>query len=241
MCSVTSPPRRLVCSMGPIPMAGVSRRCGVSATMKRSRRRTSDSASAWPVAMGAGPIRSAPVSGSIRHSVSSCTTARPSTGSSSTMAWTGCAGTACSSDSRRDEATRMAPTADVTMRWLRELQFEGNGTGRPPILVDGNSKAATSPVELLLVAAATCTASDVVIMLQKQRVKLEGLDITVRGTRRETEPRRYPAIAFRFVVRGEGADDVKVRRAIDLSLEKYCSVVPSLAPDISISYDVAHS
>ncbi len=117
----------------------------------------------------------------------------------------------------------MAPTADVTMRWLRELQFEGNGTGRPPILVDGNSKVATSPVELLLVAAATCTASDVVIILQKQRVKLEGLDITVRGTRRETEPRRYTAIAFHFVVRGEGADDAKVRRAIDLSLEKYCS------------------
>ena len=109
----------------------------------------------------------------------------------------------------------MAPTADVTMRWLRDLQFEGNGTGRPPILVDGNSKAATSPVELLLVAAATCTASDVVIILQKQRVKLERLDISVQGTRRETEPRRYTAIAFHFVVRGEGADDVKVRRAIE--------------------------
>jgi len=119
----------------------------------------------------------------------------------------------------------MAPTADVTMRWLRELQFEGNGTGRPAILVDGNSQAATSP--------------DVVIILQKQRVKLEGLDITVRGTRRETEPRRYTAIAFHFAVRGDGADDAKVRRAIDLSLEKYCSVVASLAPDIAISYDVA--
>src|SRR5213075_2144220 len=114
----------------------------------------------------------------------------------------------------------MAKTADVTMRWLRDLQFEGSGSGRPPILVDGDSKVATSPVELLLLAAATCTASDVVIILQKQRVKLEGLEIAVRGTRRETEPRRYTAIAFHFAVRGEGADDLKVRRAIDLSLEK---------------------
>jgi len=133
----------------------------------------------------------------------------------------------------------MARTAEVTMRWLRELQFEGNGTGRPPLLVDGDSKAATSPVELLLLAAATCTASDVVIILQKQRIKLEALEIAVQGTRRETDPRRYTAIAFRFDVRGEGADEVKVRRAIDLSLEKYCSVVASLAPDIAISYDVA--
>jgi putative redox protein len=131
-----------------------------------------------------------------------------------------------------------ARVAEVSMRWLRDLQFEGSGTGRPKILVDGDSKAATSPVELLLVAAATCTASDIVIILQKQRVKLEALDIVVHGTRREEEPRRYTAIAFHVSVRGEGADEVKVRRAVDLSLEKYCSVVASLAPDIAISYDV---
>ncbi|SRR5881628_1860472 len=132
----------------------------------------------------------------------------------------------------------MARTAEVTMHWLRDLQFEGSGSGRPAILVDGDTKAATSPVELLLLAAATCTASDVVIILQKQRVKLERLEIAMRGTRREEEPRRYTAIAFHFAVRGEGLDDTKLRRAIDLSLEKYCSVVASLAPDIAISYDV---
>ena len=124
------------------------------------------------------------------------------------------------------------------MRWTEQLQFEGGAPGRPRILVDGDSRAATSPVELLLLAAATCSASDVVVILQKQRVKLAALDVTVRGTRRETEPRRYTAIAFTFTIRGEGADETKARRAIDLSLEKYCSVVASLAPDISISYDV---
>ena len=131
-----------------------------------------------------------------------------------------------------------APTAKVTIRWKEGLQFEGGPAGRPAVLVDGDSRAATSPVELLLVAAATCTAADVVIILKKQRVTLAALDVAVVGTRRETEPRRYTAIAFHFTVRGEGADETKVRRAIDLSLEKYCSVVASLAPDISISYDV---
>lgn len=132
----------------------------------------------------------------------------------------------------------MARTAEVTLRWLRDLQFEGGGAGKAAILVDGDSTAATSPVELLLLAAASCTASDIVIILQKQRIQLETLDIAVRGTRREEQPRRYTAIAFHFAVRGAGADDLKVRRAIDLSLEKYCSVVASLAPDIPISYDV---
>ena len=135
----------------------------------------------------------------------------------------------------------MAPprTAEVTVRWKQQLQFEGEGKGRPPILVDGgDSRTATSPVETLLLAAATCTASDVVIILQKQRIKLEALDIAVNGTRRETEPRRFTAIAFHLTVRGEGADETKVRRAVDLSIEKYCSVIASLAPDIAISYDV---
>ena len=131
-----------------------------------------------------------------------------------------------------------ARIAEVSMRWLHDLQFEGSGNGRPRVLVDGDGKAATSPVELLLLSAATCTASDIVIILQKQRVKLAALEVAMVGTRRETPPRRYTAIAFHFTIRGEGAEETKARQAIDLSLEKYCSVVASLAPDISISYDV---
>lgn len=135
----------------------------------------------------------------------------------------------------------MSRTAAVTMRWLEQMQFEGRGKGgdRPTILVDADTTVATSPVELLLLAAATCTASDMVIILQKQRVKLEVLEIAVDGTRRDEEPRRFTAIAFHIRVRGDGADDAKVRRAVDLSIEKYCSVIASLAPDIPITYDVA--
>lgn len=135
----------------------------------------------------------------------------------------------------------MPRTAVVTMRWLKELQFEGRGTGGdgPNILVDADTRVATSPVELLLLAAATCTASDIVIILQKQRVGLESLDVEVTGTRRDEEPRRFTALAFHVRVRGAGADESKVRRAIDLSIEKYCSVIASLAPDIPITYDLA--
>lgn len=135
----------------------------------------------------------------------------------------------------------MPRTAAVTMRWLKELQFEGRGTGGdgPNILVDADTRVATSPVELLLLAAATCTASDIVIILQKQRVGLESLNVEVTGTRRDEEPRRFTALAFHVRVRGAGADESKVRRAIDLSIEKYCSVIASLAPDIPITYDLA--
>jgi putative redox protein len=129
-------------------------------------------------------------------------------------------------------------TAGVTMRWRERLVFEGGGRDRPPIVVDGDSTVATSPVELLLLAGATCTSADVVSILEKMRVGLRSLEVAMTGTRREEYPRRFTAIHFQFSVSGEGADEAKVRRAVDLSLEKYCSVMASLAPDIRVSYDV---
>jgi putative redox protein len=127
----------------------------------------------------------------------------------------------------------------VIVRWREGLVFEGGAEGKPAIVVDGAGAAATSPVELLLLAAATCSGADVVSILEKGRVALRSLEIVMRGTRREEHPRRYTAIHFQFTIVGTGADEVKARRAIDLSLAKYCSVVASLAPDLSIGYDVA--
>lgn len=128
---------------------------------------------------------------------------------------------------------------EIDARWTGELRFDGQAVGgRPPVAVDGNSQTAISPVELLLVSAATCTMSDVVIILQKQRVQLRTLDVHLRATRRETEPRRVLALHFDWTIAGEGADETKARRAIDLSLEKYCSVMSSLAPDIAVTADV---
>lgn len=132
----------------------------------------------------------------------------------------------------------MAPNRAVSVRWRGRELFEGGPADRAPILVDGESAAAPSPVELLLVAAASCTATDVVSILTKQRVALESLEVRVSGTRRETPPRRFTALRFEFIVDGAGATEVKVRRAVDLSLGKYCSVVASLAPDIAVSYDL---
>ncbi|MDF3053584.1 MAG: hypothetical protein K0S19_1689, partial [Geminicoccaceae bacterium] len=54
----------------------------------------------------------------------------------------------------------------------------------------------------------------------------------------EQEPRRYTAIHFDYRVSGEGLDQTKAERAVSLSVEKYCSVIHSLAPDIAITYAV---
>lgn len=129
-----------------------------------------------------------------------------------------------------------AETKQISLDWDRDLIFRGGAPGGPPVVVDGDNATAPGPMLTLLVAAASCSGSDVVVILEKMRVVLRQLRIDVRGTRREEEPRRYTAVHFEFTIGGEGLDEAKARRAIDLSLKKYCSVVASLAPDIAITY-----
>jgi putative redox protein len=132
-----------------------------------------------------------------------------------------------------------AETKRITLAWERGLIFHGGEPGGPEIVIDGDNAAGPGPMLSLLLAAAACTGSDVVVILEKMRVVLRQLRIEASGLRREQEPRRYTAIHFDFRLAGEGLDETRARRAIDLSLEKYCSVVASLAPDITITYGLA--
>ncbi|HEX5818523.1 MAG TPA: OsmC family protein [Gemmatimonadales bacterium] len=125
----------------------------------------------------------------------------------------------------------------VELTWEGGQSFRGGVPGRPTALVDGDGAAAPSPVDQLLIAAASCTGIDVVLILEKMRATIASFRIEVAGERRTEAPRRFLAIHFRFLISGEGIDETKLRRAVDLSLEKYCSVVHSLAPDIRITYD----
>jgi putative redox protein len=129
-----------------------------------------------------------------------------------------------------------AETKRVTLAWERAMIFRGGAAEGPPIVIDGDNAAAPGPMLDLLLAAGACTGADVVTILEKMRVELRELRIEVSGLRQEEHPRRYTAIRFEFHLAGEGVDEARARRAIDLSLEKYCSVVASLAADIDIGY-----
>lgn len=129
-----------------------------------------------------------------------------------------------------------AETKAVTLTWRRQLIFEGGAPGGPSTVVDGDNETAPGPMLTLLVAAASCTASDVVIILEKMRVVLHEFRIEASGVRREQEPRRYVSMHLEYHLRGDGLDEAKARRAIELSVTKYCSVMHSLAPDIAITH-----
>ena len=127
----------------------------------------------------------------------------------------------------------------VRARWQGGLRFEAVGKAGVPVLVDGDGEAAITPVESLAVSLAGCMGSDVVDILGKMRVGLETLTVGVEGDRRPEPPRRYTAVRLVFAVTGVAeADAEKLRRAIDLSRDRYCSVLHTLSPDLDVSFRI---
>lgn len=129
-----------------------------------------------------------------------------------------------------------AETKRVALAWQQRLVFRGGEPGGPETTIDGDNALAPGPMLTLLLAAAACTGADVVSILEKMRVRLRDLRIEASGVRREQEPRRYTALHLEYHLTGEDIDEAKARRAIELSIIKYCSVLHSLAPDIQVTH-----
>ena len=127
---------------------------------------------------------------------------------------------------------------EIVLDWEGDLRFRGGLPGSHTVVVDGDSASGIGPMAMLLTALAGCTGADMIHILERMRVPVERCRIVVHGTRREEDPRRYIAIHLAFEVSGAGMDEDKARRAAALSLEKYCSVAHSLAPDIAMTHEV---
>lgn len=132
----------------------------------------------------------------------------------------------------------MSNLRTVSVSWQGGMRFAGGPPDGPSLLIDADVGDAPGPMHSLLVAAAACSGSDLVAMLPKMQVSLRRLAMELTGLRAEDHPRRYLKLHFLITMAGDGLDEIKARRAIDLSLEKYCSVLKSLNPDIPVSYDL---
>jgi putative redox protein len=120
------------------------------------------------------------------------------------------------------------------------LRFRASGTepAAPTVEIDPDSQTGPSPMLALLIAVGGCTGADVVAILEKMRVGLESMSIDVTGTRRDEHPKCYSGVKFRFRMSGHELELSKAERAVQLSLEKYCSVIHSLAPHIEVEHEI---
>ncbi len=93
-----------------------------------------------------------------------------------------------------------------------------------------------SPMELVALASAGCTASDVISILQKKQQKVTEFEVNVIGLRATDHPRVFTEIDLEYVVTGQNIDPKAVERAIELSLTKYCSVNKMLENTVKINH-----
>ncbi len=93
-----------------------------------------------------------------------------------------------------------------------------------------------SPMELVALASAGCTASDVISILQKKQQKVTEFEVNVIGLRTTDHPRVFTEIDLEYVVTGHNIDLKAVERAIELSLTKYCSVNKMLESTVKINH-----
>jgi putative redox protein len=130
------------------------------------------------------------------------------------------------------------PPVTLALEWKGGLRFAGS-TAAGELLVDGDSAAGPSPVQLLAFALAGCMAADLVHILTRSRVPPSGVKVTFTGERALEDPRRFVSVGLRFEVEGVVPRE-KVERALTLSRETYCSVWHSLRPDIElqVSFEV---
>ena len=133
----------------------------------------------------------------------------------------------------------MSMIAKVT--WVEEMRFMGSASSGHAVVVDGSTqKQGSSPMELLLIGMAGCTAYDVMSILEKKRQVVTGLEVTARAKRADEPPRVYTEIEVEYVVRGHGIKQKAVEDAIRLSEQKYCSasVMLGKTAEITTSYRI---
>jgi putative redox protein len=129
---------------------------------------------------------------------------------------------------------------NVTVSLVDEMRFTlSTGSGHE-ITIDaspavGGHDAGPRPMELVLAGLAGCGSMDVISILRKMRQRVTGYEVTARGETAEEHPRRYVQIDVVHRITGDGVAEANVRRAIYLSMSRYCPVFAMLSPTLPIA------
>lgn len=123
------------------------------------------------------------------------------------------------------------------VQWIGEQKFVATSPSGHAMTVDSDrtSNKAPGPMELVLLALGACTATDVVIVLEKKRQKLESLEVICSGERAAEPPTVWTKLEIVYRLRGK-LDEGAVKHAIQLSEDKYCSVAAMLKKTATLAW-----
>jgi putative redox protein len=132
----------------------------------------------------------------------------------------------------------MAPnTYKATVQYAGDDFFVGTPPSGHAQIMDskGDRHAAPTPLEMLLVSVAACTAMDVQSILEKKRQDVVDYKVEIEGTRAEDHPKKFTAFHVHHIVRGRDVSEKAVADAVELSDTKYCSVAATVRPTANIT------
>jgi putative redox protein len=114
------------------------------------------------------------------------------------------------------------------IKWTQDAAFVGEVGSGHAIVIDGppeigGRNLGPRPMELMLLAVGSCSAVDVMHILRKARQGVSDCVVEVSGERAASDPKVFTAMHLKFIVTGRGLAESHVRRAVELSAEKYCS------------------
>lgn len=135
------------------------------------------------------------------------------------------------------------PKAKVT--YVNGMQFVGEAGSGHAIVMDsgsetGGNNTGLRPSELLLIGLGGCSGMDIISILKKKRENVTGFEININGEKAEEHPKKYKEIGIEFIIKGKNVSPEAVQKAVQLSMDKYCSVKATLegAAKINFSYKI---
>jgi putative redox protein len=133
-------------------------------------------------------------------------------------------------------------TYKATVTYAGDEFFIGTPPSGHAQVIDtkGDRRAAPTPVEMLLVSVAGCTAADVISILLKKRQDVTGYNVEITGERKDDHPRAFTRFHVHHIVHGRNVSEKAVADAIHLSDTKYCSVAATVRPtaEITTSFEI---
>ena len=130
----------------------------------------------------------------------------------------------------------------VVTNWKGNMEFEALISGHK-VLMDatpesGGGDKGTRPKQLMLASLAGCTGMDVVSILKKMRVDLESFDIEVEADLTEEHPKYYNKMHVIYKFKGKDLDMEKLKKAVDLSQDRYCGVSAAYKKAMELTYEI---
>ncbi len=130
----------------------------------------------------------------------------------------------------------------INMNWKGEMAFETELDGHK-IVIDadgavGGKNLGPSPKPLMVVSLAGCTGMDVISILKKMRIEPSRFNVKVEANMTEEHPKHYDGMKIIYEFSGNNLDETKLKKAIDLSMERYCGVSVVYKKVMPISYEI---